>query len=180
MHAFSYSLSGHTFRIIRLDSETLGYDVATGQWHQLDWPVASGIYDGKRTYVSAGSAIHTLRDRPDDNGETFERIFTAVAATETVGACDAIEVTLSPGTSPIGSEPAILQMRWSDDQSRTWSDWKEAQTGFGGQYRKRVRYRRLGMIDAPGRVFEFRMTDPIEIRFSGVEMNPAGGGRSRG
>jgi len=180
VQAFSYALSGHTFRVIRLDSEVLGYDVATGQWHQLDWPVVSGIYDGKRTYVSAGTAIHTLRDRPDDNGETFERIFTAVAATETVGSCDAIEVTLSPGTSPIGSEPAILQMRWSDDQSRTWSDWKEAVTGFGGQYRKRVRFRRLGMIDAPGRVFEFRMTDPVEIRFSGVEMNPAGGGRSRG
>lgn len=178
--AWRYTQSGHEFYVLKLDNETLAWDASTGEWHNLDWPVSFGIYEGNTAYVAAGATIHTLRDRPDDNGEPIERIFTAIAATSKVGSCDGIEVQLSPGTSPIGSEPALLQMRWSDDQSRTWTDWKNASTGFGGQYRRRVRYRRLGMIDAPGRVFEFRMTDPVEIRFSGVEMNPPNGGRGRG
>lgn len=178
--AWSYSHAGHTFYVLKLDDETLAYDASTTQWHSLDWPVTLGIYDGRATYVAAGDTVYTLRDRPDDDGEPIERLFTAIAATEAPGACDCIEVSLSPGTSPIGSEPALLRMRWSDDQARTWTDWKEASTGFGGDYRKRVRYRRLGMVDAPGRVFEFSMTDPVEIRFSGVSLNPPGGGRSRG
>lgn len=177
--AFSYSNAGHTFYVLKLDSEILSYDVATGQWHQVEWPVEMGLYDGSRTWVTAGTAIHTLRDRTDDNGEVFARIFTAIAPTEDVGSCDAIEVQLSPGTALVGDEQPVLLMRWSDDQARTWTDWKEASAGFAGQFRHRIRYRRLGMIDAPGRVFEFKMTDPVEIRFSGVEMNPPGGGRSR-
>lgn len=178
--AWSYCQAGHTFYVLKLDTETLAFDASTTQWHSLDWPVTLGTYDGRAAYVAAGDTVYTLRDRPDDDGAPIDRIFTAIAATEAPGSCDCIEVLLSPGTSAVDAEPAILRMRWSDDQSRSWTDWKEATTGFGGQYRRRVRYRRLGMIDAPGRVFEFSMTDPVEIRFSGVSMNPPGGGRGRG
>jgi hypothetical protein len=70
-------------------------------------------------------------------------------------------------------------MRWSDDQGRTWTDWKEASSGFSGEYRKRVIFRRLGMVDAPGRLIEVRQTDDVLIRFSGCDLNPPLGGRAR-
>jgi hypothetical protein len=178
--AWTYSEAGHTFYVLKLDEESLAYDLATGEWHTLEWSVSTGAYDGNTAYACSGDTICTLQDRPDDYDSEITRIFTAVAPTERPGTCDCIEVALSPGTTPILDEPAELQMRWSDDQARTWTDWRTAYTGFGGQYRTRVRYRRLGMIDSPGRVFEFRMTDPVEIRFSGVDMNPPNGGRSRG
>lgn len=176
---FTYTVTGHEIWVIRLDAENIAYDASTGQWHTVTWNVRVGLPDGGGAYVASGSKVQTLRDQPNDNGMGFERIFTAVAATDVVGSCNAIEVALSPGTQITGDEQPILQMRWSDDQGRTWTDWKDAGCGFAGQYRVRVRYRRLGLIDMPGRLFEFRMTDPVAIRFSGVEINPASGGRSR-
>lgn len=178
--SFTYTVAGHEMWVIRLDDETIAHDASTGMWHNISWTVRYGAVGDEGSYVSSGAKVQTLRNQPHDNGVGFERVFTAIAAVESLGACDAIEVGLSPGTSEILSEPAILQMRWSNDQGRTWSDWKEATTGFAGQYRHRTRFRRPGgLIDRPGRMFEFRMTDPVSIRFSSVEMNPPLGGRSR-
>lgn len=180
--AFTFARDGHTFWVIGLETETLAYDVSTGQWTQFtydDGPFPTvGFYDGETTWVG-GDEVWTLTDRSDDDGVAVERLFTYVAATEAPVACNCIEVQLSPGVTAVGSEPALIQHRFSDDQGRTWSDWVEASTGFGGDYRKRVRYRRLGMVDAPGRLGEVRITDATNVRFSGIEMNPPGGGRSR-
>lgn len=179
--AFSCSWQGHTFRVLGLDSETLVLDVAGGWavWEQGGSPFPSlGLYDGQTTYV-CGAKIYTLADRADDDGTAMERVFTAVLPTEGPFLCGCLEVQLSPGVTSVTDEPAIIRMRWSDDQARTFTDWKEASSGFGGEYRKRVRYRRLGMADAPGRLFEISQTDPVIIRFSGCEMNPPNGGRAR-
>lgn len=179
--AFTYAWQGHTIRVLGLDTETLAYDVAGG-WATYEYGGAAfpslGLYDGETTYV-AGSKLWTLADRADDDGTAMELVFSAVLPTEAPVSCDCLEVQLSPGTTPITSEPAIVRMRWTDDQGRTFTDWKENNTGFGGEYRKRVRFRRLGMADAPGRMFEVSMTDAVNVRFSGVELNPPLGGRSR-
>lgn len=180
--SFTFAWQGHTIRVLGLDSETLAYDVSRQSWTTLEFngsPFPTvGLYDGQTTYV-AGAKLWTLDDVNTDDGFEMERLFTAVAATEAPVSCDCIEVQLSPGTVTVTEEPAIIQMRWSDDQGRTWTDWKDATTGFSGEYRKRVRYRRGGMIDAPGRLYEVRVVDDVSIRFSGVEMNPPNGGRSR-
>lgn len=178
--AWTYTDAGHEFYVVNLDEETLALDLSTGQWHQPIWDVSVGWDDGQRVWVGSGEAIHLLEDRSDDNGAPIERLFTALAPTENVGSCDCIQVNVTVGTADVNSEPGILSMRWSDNEGRTWSDWKEAQAGFWGEFRRRVRYRRLGMIDAPGRVFEFRFTDPVKVAFTGVEMNPPLGGRARG
>lgn len=180
--SFTFARDGHTFYVVGLATETLAYDVSTGRWTQFTYNggvfPSVGLFDGETTYIG-GAEVWTLTDRADDDGVAMERLFTSVAATEAPVACDCIEIQLSPGVTAVGDEPAIVATRFSDDQGRTWSDWREASTGFGGDYRKRVRVRRLGMIDAPGRLFEHRITDNTNIRFSGVEMNPPNGGRSR-
>lgn len=180
--AFTYAQDGHTFYVMGLATETLAYDVSTGRWTQFTYNGGAfpsiGQYDGETTYIG-GAAVWTLTNRASDDAVTMERLFTSVAVAEAPVACDCIEIQLSPGVTATGTDPAIVATRFSDDQGRTWSDWREASTGFGGDYRKRVRVRRLGMIDAPGRLFEHRITDATSIRFSGVEMNPPLGGRSR-
>lgn len=179
--AFSYSAAGHTFWVLGLDTETLVLDVAGG-WTQYEhdsgpFP-ALGIYDGENTYV-AGAKVYTLGNVSNDDGAAMLRLFTAVLPVEEPVLCDALEISLSPGVTTVGNEPALLSMTYSDDQSRTWSDRRTASTGFSGEYRKRVRFRRLGMADAPGRVFEISTTDDVEFRFSGCDLNPPLGGRSR-
>lgn len=179
--SFAFSWQGHTIRVLGLDDETLAYDVAGG-WAQYTYDGGAfpslGLYDGETTYVG-GAEIWTFADRNTDDAAQMERLFTAVLPADAPISCDCLEVQLSPGVSTIDAEPALIQMRWSDDQGRTWTDWKEASTGFGGEYRKRVRFRRLGMADSPGRAFEIRTTDDVEMRFSGCELNPPNGGRSR-
>ena len=172
---------GHPLYVMGLDDETLAYDVAS-DWTQFtyrggDFP-SVGLYDGETIYAG-GAKVWTLTDRADDDGEEMERLFTGVCPASQPIICSCIEVGLSPGVTPVDDEPAVVQMRFSDDQARTWSDWRTCSTGAGGAYRARVRYRALGMIDSPGRLFEIRITDPVSIRFSGLEMNPALGGRSR-
>lgn len=179
--AFSYSWQGHTLMVLGLESETLTYDVA-GAWAQYTlneglFPTI-GLYDGVTTYVG-GDKVWTLEDVNTDDGLAIERLFTAILPTEKPGSVDCIEVQLSPGVVQVNEEPGTVQLRFSDDQGRSWSDWRDGSTGFSGEFRKRVRFRRLGMVDSPGRAFEIRTTDDMSIRFSGIEMNPAGGGRSR-
>lgn len=180
--SFSCTWQGHTFMVLGLATETVAYDVAGG-WATWEYNggafPSNGLYDGERTYVCGAAKIYTFGDEPDDDGAAIERVFTAVLPTEKPFLCDCLEVQLSPGVTSVTDEPATIQMRWSDDQGRTFTDWKDASSGMGGAYRTRVRYRRLGMADAPGRLIEVRQTDPVLIRFSGCEMNPPNGGRSR-
>lgn len=178
----TYSWQGHKFYVVGLETETLVYDVAGGwsQYVQNGGAFPSTLcFDGSTTYV-AGEKIYTLEDRADDDGEVMERIWTSIIPVDEPVSCDAIEIGLSPGVTPLGTEPAVVQTRISRDQGRTWGDWREASTGFGGEYRKRVRIRRWGMLDAPGALFEHRITDPVELRISDMSMNPTLGGRSRG
>lgn len=180
--AFSFSWDGHKLWVVELDGETLAYDVASGSWIQLTYDGGRfpglGWYDGVDAYVG-GAKLWKLADRADDDGQEMERVFTSIAPVNAPVTCHALEVILSPGVSEVDGEQAIVQTRLSRDQGRTWGDWRDAQIGFSGEYRKRARLRRWGMLDAPGAAFEHRITDPVKVRFSGVEMNPPLGGRSR-
>ncbi len=76
------------------------------------------------------------------------------------------------------ADPTI-EMRFSDDFGRTWTGWEGASLGVQGDYRDMPEWRALGIVDYPGGIFEFRVTDPIGVRFSQALINEAGGGRSR-
>lgn len=179
---FTYSWDGHKLWVVQLDNETLAFDVSGATWTEMvfdDAPFPGiGHYDGTTSWVG-GDKVYRLVERNDDDGALIERIFTSIFPSEEPVSCDAIEITLSPGTVAVNVEQPIILTRYSDDQGRTWSDWREAYCGFSGQYRKRARLRRLGMVDSPGRVFQHKMTDPVYMRFSGVVLDPPLGGRSR-
>ena len=70
-----------------------------------------------------------------------------------------------PGSSP------LVEMRWSDDQGRTFSDWRAATLGRGGAYRVRAFWQRLGLLRAPGRLVQVRVSDPVNVVFSHLELN---------
>lgn len=180
--AFSFTWDGHTFRVLGLDTKTLVYDVAGG-WAEYTYnggPFPSlGLYDGQNTFVG-GDKVWLLDEIANDDGAEMERVLTAILPVGAPVKIDALQVSLSPGVSTVLQDPAVIQMRWSDDQGRTWTGWRSATTGESGNYRHRTLYRRLGMADAPGRAFEIRQTDDILVRFSDIELNPPMGGRSRG
>lgn len=57
--------------------------------------------------------------------------------------------------------PTML-MRYSNDEGRTWSNYRPCDTGAPGNYKARVIFRRLGQ--GRDRVFEIVVTDPIPWR----------------
>lgn len=183
--AWTYALDGHLFYVVSLDDECLAYDAATSRWHQLrrygqTGFVTTGIFDGSTTYMGGPGKVWTFDASLgiDEGSVVIERLFTSAAPVEAPMIANALDVLVSPGTSPLG-DPAFVETRWSRDQGRTWTDWLSAPLGVEGAYRTRARIRRLGMIDAPGTVFEHRVTDQSIVRFSGVDLNPTTGGRSR-
>lgn len=81
------------------------------------------------------------------------------------------QAELHETTPTSGGHNPSVEMRYSDDQGRTWSNWRATSPGLIGEYRKRPVWQRLGMIREPGRAFEFRMTDPVVATMAGVLMN---------
>ena len=74
---------------------------------------------------------------------------------------------VDPGARP------VVEMRYSDDQGRTFSDWRKAGLGRAGRYQTRAFWQRLGCMRAPGRLVEIRCSDPVNVVFSHLELNAA-------
>lgn len=70
-----------------------------------------------------------------------------------VGVGNAVE----PGGNP------VVEMRYSDDQGRNFSDWLKAGMGARGASLTRVFWQRLGQMRAPGRLVEVRCSDPVDV-----------------
>ena len=91
-----------------------------------------------------------------------------------------MRLTVEVGTTPFLTGEytnPTLEMRPSDDAGNTWGEWEGEELGGQGDYDKRVEYRALGMFADPGMLFQFRVTDPVSVRFSNIEINAPKGGR---
>jgi len=67
----------------------------------------------------------------------------------------------------LGDDPTLM-LRWSDDGGKTWSNEHWTTAGKIGEYRKRVRWSRLGA--ARDRVFELVCTDPVPWRIIDADL----------
>lgn len=67
-----------------------------------------------------------------------------------------------------------IDLRYSKDGGRNWSDWKQRSLGEVGDFVKRVTFRRLGQ----GRqwVFDIRVTDPVRADLIAASMQIEGEG----
>lgn len=190
--AFAYEHAGHKFFCVRLDGETLAYDVATGEWsnpasfRQINWRARCACqFRGEPRLGDAidGTIWRLDTTAYDDDGAPLSKLFTAFQPINDGSfTLDIIHLDADFGSTPVlegqGADP-IVELRSSRDGGRTWSDWRQAGLGKQGQYRARASWRRFGSFDAPGGIFEIRCTDPVRFRISAVRSNEAQGGRSR-
>lgn len=165
----------------RHDTNTMGFDVTTQQWHErqsygrTNWRAGPGLGDDETGVIWELSGYV-------DAGGVFERRFRA--GSRLTGSVKVNNLRLMSEVGTTGyltgtyANPAI-EMRSSNDAGNTWSQWDETTLGAQGEYRHRVEYRRLGLFDDPGMLFEFRVTAPVSFRLSMLEINATGGGRSR-
>lgn len=180
----TYAHDGHTFYIIEIPNKgTWAFDVATGTWHKRQseglvyWganvltTIAGDVFAGDRT----SGFVYTLsHSEYEDRYGYIERLVTGgVTLQSGVEVVQNLVLDITSGDYPLsgqGSEPKVM-MRYSDDLGNTWSDEKTRTIGKTGVYNKRPRWNRLRSVRSPGRVYEFRITDPIPVIIYGARQN---------
>ena len=63
------------------------------------------------------------------------------------------------------TEP-VIQVRYSDDGGRNYSNWREVPLGLVGEYQTRQRLRRLGA--SRQRVWEIQCAEPLKVNVLGA------------
>jgi hypothetical protein len=188
---FAFTWNGHAFFCVKLDDETLVFDISTEKWTVFatyghdNWRPKCALNVGADVYLGddTDDDIWTFGSTFADDGVNLEGYFTALFGIEGgVQNVGNLEVRGNIGdTQPLSGDDADpqLEMRTSDDAGMTWDDWQATSFGAQGEYRTKAQYRRLGCYDAPGFIAEFRVTDQTPRRISSVWINVPGGGRSR-
>lgn len=188
LRAWAFSQDQHDFLVISLGTETIVYDDATKLW--ATW--TSDGYDYFRGHLgcsvlgevfaadsltNSGQLWRVNPEKLTDAGDEIDCIGTGFyQMQEGSTVCSNLVLECARGWAPIsgqGSDP-LVGMRYSDDQGATWSGWSERTLGAMGRYRDKARWNALGTIRAPGRMFQFKATDPTVRRFSRLNMNVVG------
>lgn len=185
---FTFLMDGVEFLCLRLDTEAHAYNPRTGMWNEFEtlgltnwsaqcWAgdVFGSAEDGKTLEWSAG---HT--DVLATNN-VLERRFRAGFPVNSGGVNIAnlilrSNVGQTPYLTGDYTEPKV-EMRISRDAGQTWGNWRGVSLGSQGNYRTKVQWRACGMASQPAFLAEFRVTDPIDVRFSDVLVNEPLGGR---
>lgn len=184
IRAWTFVLQGHEFYVLRLgDSATYVFDTVTKLWGRwaskgVDyWALhmggnASGrmlAVDSRTGYVYRLSAdLYS-----DDGDEIIRRLSAFVPVKERNPDCNSIYLECSKGQGlqeGQGSDP-LASVRWSDDDGKTWSSWREVGLGAAGDYTTPVIAHRCGTMQRPGRYIQWQCSDPIDWRVSAVGIN---------
>lgn len=200
VRAWGFPLDGHDFYVLRVGEElTAVFDLTTGtqvEWNSKNravWRAQTGaVWLAVQQVVDAGSTVIAGDDSSgviwtvdpevpydelidfETGTATFERVVSSRVPLRMRNSvpCDAVYVTLSAGEPFAGAEQITLYT--SDNEGRTWTN-HGSRTLTAGDYTQEVAWRSLGLMRAPGRLFEIRdegatgRISSIDIRFRGGE-----------
>ena len=176
--AWSYVQDGHTFYVIDLGTQgTYAYDTSTQQWNELqtdgtNWNMTNGVMWGQRVVAGdhvTGDVWELDPGAVTDAGGAYEidHVVTGVVSLRgrTFVSCDAVRVAASAGV--VADSGAVMNLRFSDDDGQTWSDYYPITLTEGHTYQD-LAWRSLGSFRSPGRIFEFSDSGGL-IRIDGAD-----------
>ena len=178
--AYTTQVEGHFFYNITFPTgnKTFVYDATEGEWHEKQFRNSVGYSSRDKVLFStswadkvlvtnydSGNVYELSEDIYTDAGETIvvERTFPFMSNKEELISNFALELKVAVGdalSTGQGSDP-MLQLRWSDDGGRTWSNWRDKKIGKRGEYSTRVIFRQLGRFR--NRTFNVRFSEPIKF-----------------
>lgn len=177
---WTFRFNRHDFLIVTSGSFTFAYDITMSIWSKWDtylkdyWVPVTSVQQG--TLVLCGDTdsnkIYFLEEGTGDEDLPIVREVSGYLPIPANGIfANEVFVYVNSGWSPSYTLTPTLEMRWSDDLGATWSNYVGASLGERGEYAKRVSFRSLGLMRAPGRTFEFRVSDLIRFRIDYATLN---------
>ena len=184
VRAFEAPVEGHKFYVLKIPGEgSFVYDVATQQWAEWSTYEADtfrgqcGVLVGSSALVGDDDTGQIWTLTPGvyaDDGDPITFLASAfISLDDGPERCNNIVLQGARGVGLAtgqGSAP-LTEMRYSDDQGKTWCDWRQASLGAVGEYSRRAVWQQLGMIREPGRLIEIRTTDPVLATMTGLLVN---------
>ena len=190
MGSMKFNIEGHAFYVINLPAlgESYAYDCQSKEWAR--WGTYNGLTtdpgvfignvasgQGDQIYVgsSVDGTVWTLDETNfTDGGLPIQVVATAaVLVPGGVHRCNNVSLQCVRGVATSSTPDPVVQMRYSDDGGRTWTSWITGSLGFIGTYTYKSAWRSLGIIKQPGRYFEFKIADPVNVTIEGVSVNEA-------
>lgn len=182
---FAFVMGGNEFLCLQLDTETQVYQPRTGQWSewktygQERWAV--GCFSGGVMGSNIDGRTLTFGAGHVDLGRQMERLWSAGmpmdgGAARISNVVARVNIGQTPFLTGDYVDP-VIEMRTSRDGGKTWGEWRRKSLGRQGDWRQEVRWRGIGLAGRPSFLVQFRVTDPVDIRVSGVLVNEPGGGR---
>jgi hypothetical protein len=182
----SFFLFGLEFLRARLDDFDLVFH--NGEWAQwssdaimagfIGGPVIQDIDFGIPVFGSNldGKLLSTFAGAGGEFEEEFVRLFRFGLPIDG-GAVTFNNVGLRCSKGIVAD--AQIEMRYSRDGGYSWSDWKPKPLGDPGEYRTKVEWRALGLMDSPGFLAECRVLSGNQFVISGAYFNENMSGRKR-
>jgi hypothetical protein len=184
--AYAVGFDGHPQYVLNIPGVgSYAFDIATGQWGEWQ-SYGRDLFRGRCGIMEAGAAyigddetgaVWTFDKAAHlDGTDPLTRICSAFLPRGSgVEAMNALALMCRTGVGSAtgqGSDPQV-EMRYCDDENEGWSDWEADGLGPIGAYGYRPRWTRLGLVESPGRLIEFRVTDPVSVVFQAVTYNEA-------
>lgn len=183
LNAWSYPFLNHELYCLDVPGAgTFAFDFSTAQWFELSSyglgkfrvgcavKMADGVWMGGDSY---NGTLWKLDDEVRADGDDpLVRIFPGlIESTATIPNSNVtLDCTVGQASLTHPTDAPTIQLRYSDDRGKTFSDWLDASLGHQGDYDVFPEWRRLGSIRPPGRLYEFRFADalPLTVRKAAI------------
>jgi len=167
--AFTFESEGHKiFYLTFPDGLTWGYDVATQKWHRRQskglnrWRINTltnwngGWYAGD----FRNGQIYKLDWNVFTEGAdeiSSERMTGVLSGQQNFIGIQGVQPVFDTGLGGVDGNPRYVDIRYSKDGGRNWSNWRTVSLGTKGSFAKPTKPRRWGI--SRQWVFHFRITD---------------------
>lgn len=176
--SFAYVADGHSWYVVNIPNVgSYAYDILTKTW--AEWS-SYGLDTFRVTTGESGlygdheGKLYTFDPEGfSDNGDPLVRVCSSFVPIQARVRCNVLALECATGVSLItgdGSD-AVVEMRMTDELTGDYDDWEACELGEIGQRIERVAWRQLGQMHPPGRLVEFRCSDPVEFVAYGATMN---------
>lgn len=170
--AWAFVFDGHIFYVLNdVNGNTMICDLRTGQWHHWYTGVVAGKWNMYRGVVWKGRVL-AADELTNEIWEADPHSFLDEAATDIKRVVTAFESVRGKGSVRQGSlrisasvgfptlVGATLQMRFSDNEGQSWSP-TYSRTLVSGDFNQELRFRSLGRLREPGRIWEISDTGGV-------------------